>query len=252
MEEKYESYDQITSISQKREIYTEIKENVILNQFNNILVEFDIRTKDFKIAIQDKNIFISNERVEYFIKKIKEMKNQEDLEKIFKNCSIKYSSDIINIFFENENYKNVIKLLEKTLNEAKLKLNDADFPRHPLNKIQTEKVINDIIEKNQKLIKEDKITITAVPLEFKDVENIFNSDRVKQIEVFQKAFKEKISPIINENKNKINFFVITEREKDPNAIKQKHSFLVMQKITKYLFLIAQDIINIQNYFSYQM
>lgn len=71
MEEKYESYDQITSISHKREIYSEIKENVILNQFNNILVEFDIRTKDFKIAIQDKNIFISNERVEYFIKKNK-------------------------------------------------------------------------------------------------------------------------------------------------------------------------------------
>ena len=179
---------------------------------------------------------ISNERIEYFAQNL--FNRSLTVNQLLKNCSVviknredsnkPVSEEEINKFAKmvSANKEEIIVNIDKTLDDAIKQVNDIDFPRRPLNKDVTDKLIEKELKvKYADLLENEKITINPLQIEFDDVSQIFNNDRLENIDKFKDIYNKKIKNVIDDNKGKINCFLITEKEK--NSIKQKHTFLVI-------------------------
>ncbi len=214
-------------------------ENFLNNNTRSLLrkeyVSFDERTNDFKIDIDDKYcIIVSNEKIEYFLD---EMKNRDCNEAIFKDSYLSLKNkETGKIENQKEEQKIAIDKINKIrtilyyqmeyqLDNAKSIMNSSDFPRHPLNKEQTTALVEIAKNKYKNLVDDRSLTITPVQIFFKNVSKICSSNRLENIEKFKSAFENKIKPVIENNKDCLNFFMITECE--DGGIDQKHTFMIL-------------------------
>ena len=210
-----------------------------------VSVEFNSLSMDFKIDIDENfSIIVSNERIEYFLAELNEHECNDIL---FKNCSVaiknRITGEVVDSTIQSRLIEKInaqranicIKIQNSLQTSIKLmsELGNLDFPRHPLNKVQTDEIIAKTSKIYKALLENGLITINPIQLDFKNVSKIFNDDRVREKGKFIKTFEENIEPVIKANPDKLNCFLVTEHETDGNE--QKHTFLLLV-INKDMFL----------------
>ena len=187
--------------SNMQKSYKELEE-----KYNNINIELEKRDKiitEIKISNEELNKQISNIKI-----KIDELENKNnDLEKEKeKNDAIIKNLRLINVKFENK-----LKLSINEINKA-----------------------NDIIEKFQNEIKNQKVKIKSLKNEIKEKNNLINSNQI----------------IINNKENEINNLKIQNNEKEEELILLKENSKINDNKNDFEIienLKTQSIINNDNY-----
>ena len=221
---------------QLEQISAKFNENIMDFTFNINIKNEDLNDdeKEFK---GEYCIIISNEKIEYFLDKIAKAKCDVD---IFKDSYLTIKNkNGTKITDKNKAEKLKNKIIDK-INEIRQVLHfelkheldcackiikGDDFPRHPLNKNQTDTLVNIAKNKYKDVIDSELVTITPVQIFVKNVADISSSNRLQHIDSFISAFENKIRPTIKNHKDCLNFFMVTECEE--NDIKQKHTFMIL-------------------------